>query len=68
MNFIRPELVKCNGIELEDILWTFEDPVDALRAVEKIKSCVVQFNNTRSEDEKIKIKGYGIHKGTMLFI
>ena len=32
MQTMRPRLAACNGTELEDVLWTFSSPVDALRA------------------------------------
>jgi len=41
---IRPAIKSCNGTELEDVLWMFNDPVDALKAALKTKNVMARFN------------------------
>jgi class 3 adenylate cyclase len=66
---INPILKEHNGIDLEDVLWVFPDPVNAVKAVLKMKTAIEQYNlNVATEHDKITVCGYGIHSGEMIFI
>ena len=55
-------------IQLEDVLWIFTDPKKAVMATMKLKSEITKYNETKNANEQIKISGYGIHTGEMIFI
>jgi len=48
LKLVRPVLRSCNGVELEDVLWTFTDSVDALKAALKMKKAMASFNHGKS--------------------
>jgi class 3 adenylate cyclase len=68
LDVIRPAILSCNGIELEDVLWMFDDPVDALKAAIKTKMVMASFNYGKNLKDRVPIKGYGVHKGDMFFV
>ena len=69
LDAIRPSLLKFNAIELEDVLWIFVDPVDALKAVFAMKEAIEKYNKRHiGLGNEIHVSGYGLHMGEMLFI
>ena len=68
LDLIRPVLSAFDGNELEDVLWIFTDPKKAVMATMKLKSEIAKYNGTKNANEQIKISGYGIHTGEMIFI
>ena len=69
LDVVRPILRMYNGIELEDVLWIFKDPVDALQAVLHMKKELAKYNKKHPGlGNEMGISGYGIHMGEMLFI
>ena len=63
---IRPVLTARGGIELEDVLWIFKRPQDALIAVMEMKETIALYNRThKGLGNEIGISGYGIHSGNM---
>ena len=68
LDLIRPVLTEFSGNELEDVLWIFDDPIKAVTATMKLKSEISKYNESKSSSEQIKISGYGIHTGQMIFI
>jgi len=68
LDLIRPVLSEFGGNELEDVLWIFDDPKKAVSATMKLKSDIGKYNESKSSTEQIKISGYGIHTGPMIFI
>ncbi len=46
LDVVRPVLEMYNGIELEDVLWIFKNPVDALQAVLHQKKELKKYNQS----------------------
>ena len=62
LDVIRPIMERNNGIELEDVLWTFKDPADALVAVLQMKLHLKKYNMYHQGlGNEIGVSGYGLH-------
>ncbi len=69
LDVVRPVLEMYNGIELEDVLWIFKDPVDGLQAVLHVKKELKKYNEKHPGlGNEMDVTGFGIHMGEMLFI
>jgi len=58
---VRPAFRAFNGNELEDILWTFKDPLDAVKGVLRFKNLLREYNLSQSHFDKIHVTGFGSH-------
>jgi len=69
LKMIEPILKKYKGTDLEDVLWIFEDSDNALKSAIEIKNMFLEYNKTEEDEKwKIKVTGFGMHTGKMLFI
>ncbi len=68
LDIIRPVILKNNGIELEDVLWIFEDSTDALKSAVDIRNSMKEYNACHHHaKDHIGVSGYGVHSGEILF-
>jgi hypothetical protein len=51
LDIVRPELLKHNGKEEEDVLWIFKSPMDALKAAIAMKAALKDYNHDKEDDE-----------------
>lgn len=60
----------CRAEEVEDVMYLFQDPVDAIMAALQIRDLTTSISAQLRSDEKptVVIKGYGIHLGEVLNI
>ncbi len=70
LSLCRPILKSHGGIELEDVLFIFSNSQDALSAALEMRARIAEYNKAQSETTKefIKVTGWGIHMGTMIFV
>merc|ERR1712217_642644 len=58
-----------NATKVEDVLYLFDDPVNAILAAIECRDAVSRLNaRCRRGSPKVSIKGFGIHLGDLLFI
>jgi class 3 adenylate cyclase len=70
MDVLKPILLKFNAIPLEDVLYVFTSPSDALAAALASKQMINEFNmeNRRINKNELEISGFGLHTGTIVFV
>ena len=70
MDVIRPILLKYSAIPLEDVLYVFESPSDALAAALAAKQTIALFNKRKQQQHKdvLGISGFGLHTGKIIFV
>mmetsp|Transcript_56530 Transcript_56530/g.120245 ORF Transcript_56530/g.120245 Transcript_56530/m.120245 type:complete len:513 (-) Transcript_56530:258-1796(-) len=56
------------GQGLEDLLWLFENPVDAVLGALAVQKLVRRSNQSGVDERSIEVTGYGIHCGEILQI
>ena len=64
----RPTLRECTGVELEECLYVFKNPADAVHAAVRLRSAVHDFNSSADEADVLVLRGCGIHMGNLLFV
>merc|ERR1740117_2867204 len=61
-----------NAHKLEDVLYLFDDPVDAVLSATKCKDNVAKYREELEDagqsGAQVGIKGFGVHKGEILLI
>jgi class 3 adenylate cyclase len=66
--FVEPIMKACNATKLEDVLWFFESPKDALDAALRIRRELRIYNQShRGLGNQIDITGFGMHLGEILY-
>ena len=72
LQIIRPVFERRHALELEDELFIFYEPADAVLAALEAKAAVAHYNANlpaeRKDDRALDIEGWGIHNGTMIFV
>ena len=70
LDLLRPVLLKYNAIPLEDVLYVFKSPSDALAASFAAKQTIALFNaqNRALKKDELNISGFGMHTGTIVFV
>jgi|TARA_B110000091_G_C13683892_1_gene419095 class 3 adenylate cyclase len=71
LSIIRPIFLKYHAIELEDELFIFYEPADAVNAALDAKDAVQHYNQqltSEHEKNRLNVVGWGIHVGTMIFV
>jgi hypothetical protein len=71
LSIIRPVFKKYHAIELEDELFIFYEPSDAVLAALDAKDAILHYNSALTkehEKDTLNIHGWGIHVGTMIFV
>jgi hypothetical protein len=65
---MKPWVEKHGGRLVEEALWIFRNPHDAVRSILAIRQSVVQYNqeNERHEKDRIPLSGFGVHHGEIL--
>eukprot|EP00929_Paragymnodinium_shiwhaense_P068722 TRINITY_DN34617_c0_g1_i1.p1 TRINITY_DN34617_c0_g1~~TRINITY_DN34617_c0_g1_i1.p1 ORF type:complete len:543 (+),score=164.46 TRINITY_DN34617_c0_g1_i1:161-1789(+) len=66
-SILEPVLVRCGGTGLEDMLWVFSKPEDALRGAVEARRALAT-HQSEAPSQALAIDGYGIHTGPMLFV
>ena len=64
--WMRPLLLQNNGEEVEDILWVFREPADAVQAAIDLRRAVRE--REEGSSDLGQLMGVGIHTGELLFI
>ena len=69
LDIVQPMIQKLGGIDVEDSLWIFKDSNRALQSALDMQRKLASYNKKQeNEHDKIKVTGYGIHQGEILFI
>ena len=70
LDLLRPVLLRFNAIPLEDVLYVFKDPEDAMDACIAAKGALDADNERRKKNgqDMIEISGFGMHTGTIVFV
>jgi class 3 adenylate cyclase len=69
MEHLRPALEGPGGVGLEDMLWTFEQPADAVVAALATRNMLRELNAQHKDGaQRVHIHGYGVHCGQLLCI
>jgi len=58
----------CNAHGLEDVLYTFEDPCDAVWAAISMRRCVDSVKIDGGSRPRVSIRGFGVHTGDILYL
>jgi len=67
MQSLRDGLNESRGEEVEDVLWVFDNPTDALRGALACRRTILANQRDPSSPQNT-ISGFGIHVGRMLFL
>ena len=70
LDILRPVLSKFNAIALEDVLYVFTSPSDALAASLAARQTVENWNedNRLNHKDELEITGFGMHTGKIIFV
>ena len=70
LDIIRPVLVKFNAIPLEDVLYVFNSPSDALAAALAARQTIEAWNtnNRLFNRDELDVSGFGMHTGNIIFV
>ena len=71
LSLLRPIFRKYHAIELEDELFIFYEPADAVMAALDARDVVAHYNAQLTAEhakDELDVHGWGIHDGTMIFV
>merc|ERR1711874_697204 len=68
MGILKASLEKRNGEGLEEQLWIFPTPTDAVCGAVNARSAIQKYNLNVQDQDKFVVTGYGIQTGDLLIL